>query len=75
MEAKPKKNLFFCYNETVAIFLIRLGLNPAFHGVNKNTQSAYWAFERGQALDDGLDAWQKQRWKEKPKQMGEAEHE
>jgi hypothetical protein len=42
--------------------------------VNKNTQSSYWAFERGEALDEGLDAWQKKRWAMKPKQTEEAEH-
>ena len=74
MESKEKKNLFYCYNEAVAVHLIRFGLTPAFHSVNKNTQSSYWAFERGEALDEGLDAWQKKRWAMKPKQTEEAEH-
>ena len=72
MEAKEKKDLFYCYNEAVAVHLIRYGLNPVFHGVNKNTQSAYWAFGRGQQLDSGLDEWQKQKWQMKPKQVEEA---
>jgi len=71
MESK-KKNLFYCYKEAVAAFLVGHGLVPVFHGVNKNTMAEYWAFERGEALDEGLDAWQKQKWA--MKQTEEAKH-
>lgn len=70
MEEK-RKNLFFCYRECVAKFLMSQGLTPDFHGVNRYTDGEYWAFERGEALDAGLDAWQKHKWVSKPKQ-GEA---
>lgn len=75
MESKEKKNLFYCYNQAVADHLMGRGLTPVFNGVNKHTQSAYWAFERGPALDEGLDAWQKKKWSVKPKQVEEAKHE
>ena len=52
-----KKNLFYCYNEAVARHLMDRGLVPAFNSINRRTQTAYWAFERGPALDEGLDAW------------------
>lgn len=68
-----KKNLFYCYKKAVADFLVRYGLKPVFHGVNHNTNADYWTFERCQALDDGLDAWQKQKWA-KPKQTEEPKH-
>ena len=75
MESKEKKNLFYCYNQAVADHLTGCGLTPVFSGVNKRTQSAYWAFERGPALDEGLDSWQKKKWSVKPKQTEEAKHE
>ena len=73
MESNEKKNLFYCYNEAVANHLIDRGLVPAFNSVNKHTHSAYWAFERGPELDEGLDAWQQKRWL--VKQAGEKKHE
>ena len=67
-----KKNLFYCYNEAVARHLMDRGLVPAFNSINRRTQTAYWAFERGTALDEGLDAWQKKKWSYKAE---EAKHE
>ncbi len=56
------KNLFYCYNSAVAAFLMRRGMVPDSSGVNKRSNAPYWTFKRGPALDEGLDAWQKQRW-------------
>lgn len=71
MEGK-KRNLFYCYTEAVANFLVCHGLTPVLRGTNKNTMAEYWAFERGEALDEGLDAWQKQKWA--MKQSEESKH-
>ena len=72
MDSKEKKNLFYCYSEPVANHLVRCGLTPVLRGVNQNTQSEYWVFERGAELDAGLDSWQKKRWQTKLKQTGES---
>lgn len=74
MESK-KKNLFYCYNKSVANHLISYGLVPVTSGINHRTKAAFWAFERGPMLDDGLDRWQKQKWFMKPDKAEEAEDE
>jgi len=72
------RNLFYCYNHALAAFMVGRGLAPAFGGFSQERLKNYWAFERGQALEDSLDAWQKQKWlirhNNDAKHMGEAKN-
>jgi len=50
-------NIFYCYSPRLRLFLKSLGFQYGTPGINKNTNTKYFPFEKSEALDFALNIW------------------
>ena len=52
-----KSNFFYCYSFRLSSFLLSLGFNYAFKGINTKSKDQYIAFNKSDKLDMALAEW------------------
>lgn len=46
-----KSDIFYCYSKRLKLFIQSYGINYIDKGLNKNTQTIYWTFNKSENLD------------------------
>lgn len=51
------ENIFYCYSKRLMYFLKSMEMPYVSFGVNHNTNTKYWTFEKSERLDDLIKIW------------------